>query len=219
MRLYQAKVINTCPRRVTIYMAEKEIECDVVTVDMRAGAGRTPEFLRMNPAGTVPVLELDDGSFLPESAAIIEYLEELYPAPPMLGESSEERARIRAAERIITDFQSRFGIWSGNSHPSWPKRRPEMVQFPEVADYIVPARDMGVRALEALIGDNEFLVGNRPSIADCALFALIDTSNRLTDYEFPDTAPRLRGWFNRFRERQSAQYPDWAVERAAKALT
>ena len=65
MKLYQANVITTCPRRVTIYMSEKGIKCEIVELDMRGGAGRTSEFRAKNPAGRVPVLELDDGRFLP----------------------------------------------------------------------------------------------------------------------------------------------------------
>jgi glutathione S-transferase len=214
MRLYQAKVLNTCPRRVTIYMAEKGIECDIVTVDMRAGVGRTPEFLRKNPNGTVPVLELDDGSYLPDSSAIIEYLEELFPDPPMLGMTSAERAQIRATERMATEFQTRNGLWSVNSHPSWPQRRPDFVQYPDVATFLAPGRDRSLEALEARIGESEFLCGSRPTVADCGLFAAVDTINRLTDYEIPETVPRLRAWFERFRKRPSAQYPDWAVRRA-----
>ncbi len=106
MKLYQARVMTTCPRRVTVYMAEKGIDCEIVTIDMRGGEGLTPRFLAMNPTGRVPVLELDDGSFLPESGAIVEYLEELYPDPPIIGTTPEARAHMRATERMMVDFQN-----------------------------------------------------------------------------------------------------------------
>ena len=216
MRLYQAKVLNTCPRRVTVYMAEKGIECDVVTLDMRGGAGRTPEFQARSPGSTVPVLELDDGTFLPESLAIIEYLEERYPDPPMLGETPQERAQVRATERMANEFQLRNALHSLNSHPSWGERRPEWANpVRQVAEYLAPARDRLLQALEQRIGANEYLAGSRPTIADCSLFGGVDTLNRIAEYEFPASAPNLRGWYERFRQRPSAQYPDWAVERAA----
>lgn len=76
-----------------------------VDLDMAAGAHRQPAFLKLNPAGKVPVLELDDGCVLIESAAIIEYLEELHPDPPMIGtDDPVERARVRADERIVADL-------------------------------------------------------------------------------------------------------------------
>lgn len=211
MKLYQAKVLNTCPRRVTIYMAEKGIDCEIVTVDMRAGEGKSPAYLAKHPAGTVPVLELDDGSFLPDSAAIVEYLEELYPDPPMLGRSIEERAQIRATERMATEFLIRNGVWLVNSDPSVKIRRPEYVQYPDAATFIATSRDNLLKALEQRIGDSSFLVGESPTVADCALFAALDTAKRLSNYALPDTCPKLQAWFARFSERPSAAYPDWAV--------
>ncbi|MGH8210063.1 MAG: glutathione S-transferase N-terminal domain-containing protein [Steroidobacteraceae bacterium] len=69
------------PRRVAVYLAEKGIDIERVAVNLRAGEQRTPEFLKKNPLGKVPVLELDDGTYLPESAAIMEYFEERFPNP------------------------------------------------------------------------------------------------------------------------------------------
>ena len=85
------------PRRVKIYLAEKGLK-DIEQVDFLPPFNelRSPAFLAKNPAGRIPVLELDDGTWLPESDAIIEYLEELYPEPPMLGTTPLERAWVRA---------------------------------------------------------------------------------------------------------------------------
>src|SRR5258708_40309774 len=101
MRLYEAKMAPY-PRRVKIYLAEKGIELERVEVDLHAGENRSAAFLKKNPSGKIPVLELDGGAFLPESAAIMEYLEEIYPAPPMLGETPEQRAQTRATDRIAS---------------------------------------------------------------------------------------------------------------------
>jgi glutathione S-transferase len=60
------------PRRVRIYLAEKGLTIPFVPVDLVSGENRKPEFLRKNPLGGVPVLELDDGSYLTESLAINE---------------------------------------------------------------------------------------------------------------------------------------------------
>jgi glutathione S-transferase len=207
MKLYQAKVVNTCPRRVTIYMAEKGLSCDIVTIDMRAGEGRAPEFLKKNPTGAVPVLEVSDGVFLPESGAIVEYLEELHPDPPMIGTSPLERAQVRATDRMVTDFILRNGLIMVHTDPEVPKRRPGFVQYPEVATAVRELRDNILAALEVRIGDREFLAGDRPTIADCSFFAAVDTSQRLSKYEIPAKYPRLTRWFEAFRRRPSAQYP------------
>ena len=88
------------PTKVRVYLAEKGIEIEQVTVNLPKGEQRSAEHRARNPLGKLPVLELDDGSFLTESLAIIEYLEELHPEPPMLGRTPLERARARELERL-----------------------------------------------------------------------------------------------------------------------
>jgi glutathione S-transferase len=89
------------PARVGFYLNEKGLEVEQVIVDFRRNEQNSPEHLARNPAGVVPVLELDDGTCLTESLAIIEYLEELHPEPPMIGRDPLERALTRARERWI----------------------------------------------------------------------------------------------------------------------
>ena len=73
------------PKKLRVYLAEKGIRVPFEPVDILAGETRKPEFQKKNPMGGLPVLELDDGTCLNESLAIIEYFEELHPAPPMIG--------------------------------------------------------------------------------------------------------------------------------------
>jgi glutathione S-transferase len=205
MKLYIGKTLMTNPRRVTIYLAEKGLSMETVALDMRGGEGRSPAFLQKSPAGTVPVLELDDGTFLPESAAIVEYLEERFPTPTMLGETPQERAQVRATERMATDFAGRNGLMMAHTHPFLPKVRPGFVQYPDVAKALEGARDFLLQALEARIGDREFLAGDVPTVADCTFFAQVDTTYALFDYRLPPHYPRLLAWYGRFSRRPSAQ--------------
>ena len=82
------------PRRVRIFLAEKGVSIPRREVDVAGGANATPQFLRLNPLGRLPVLELDDGSAIAESLAICRYLEARYPDPPLMGRTPEESARI-----------------------------------------------------------------------------------------------------------------------------
>jgi glutathione S-transferase len=68
-------------------------------IDILAGQSRTPEFLAKNSSGGVPVLELDDGSYLSESVAICRYLEGLHPEPNLLGRDLREQAEIERWNR------------------------------------------------------------------------------------------------------------------------
>src|SRR4029077_18883577 len=81
------------PKKLRLYLAEKGITISTEPVNIVTGENRTPEFLKRNPLGGLPVLELDDGSYLTESLAIMEYFEELHPNPPMIGGTPLERAR------------------------------------------------------------------------------------------------------------------------------
>lgn len=93
MRLYWHP-FSVFPRRIRVALREKRIACDEVEVDLPGGAHRTPEFLRMNPAGKLPILE-DDGFVVAESIAILEYLEERHPTPALLPGDLRARARVR----------------------------------------------------------------------------------------------------------------------------
>jgi glutathione S-transferase len=73
MRLFDLRTgMNT--RRVRIFLAEKNLQIPMVEVDMVGGENGRPEFLAMNPMGTMPILELDDGGFISESVAICRYV-------------------------------------------------------------------------------------------------------------------------------------------------
>ena len=88
------------PRKVRIYLAEKGLSVPLVPVNLVKGEQHAPEFLAKNPLGALPVLELDDGTILTESLAIIHYFEELHPEPAMIGTTPLERARVRRLEQI-----------------------------------------------------------------------------------------------------------------------
>lgn len=82
------------PRRVRIFMAEKGLSIERREVDAAAGANAKPDFLRLNPLGKLPVLELDDGSTVAESLAICRYLEALNPEPSLMGLTPQIAAHI-----------------------------------------------------------------------------------------------------------------------------
>ncbi len=93
MKLYDLKA-GMNPRRVRIFLAEKGLEVPIVDIDMEKGENQTPEFLAKNPLGTLPVLELDDGTIVTESIAICRYFEELHPDPPLFGTTALVLAQL-----------------------------------------------------------------------------------------------------------------------------
>ena len=100
MKLYDCTTAPS-PRRVRIFLAEKEISVPTVQVDLRNGQQFSPAFRAINPECTVPVLELDNGTTIADILGICRYFEELHPNPPLMGHTAEQKAVIEAWQRRI----------------------------------------------------------------------------------------------------------------------
>ncbi|HSE73079.1 MAG TPA: glutathione S-transferase family protein [Dongiaceae bacterium] len=91
MKLYSLPLSPYAARvRGAIYAKKLDVEIVPPPADRT-----TPEFRALNPAGRIPILVLDDGTALPESAVIVEYLEDAFPAPPLRPRSAKAQARVR----------------------------------------------------------------------------------------------------------------------------
>src|SRR6266850_3345287 len=202
MRLFLANMAPY-PRRVALYLNEKGSDLDRQEVDLHGMEHRSPAFLAKNPAGKVPVLEFDNGGYLPESGAIIEYLEELYPAPPMIGHTAEQRAQVRATDRIAGEVFTILSQILMHTSPAALHIHSGFVQLPDVGAALQPLLDQLLDQLEQRMGDEEFLAGATPTIADCTLFALMEAVYHGFGYELPERCGRLRAWYDRFRHRPS----------------
>jgi maleylpyruvate isomerase len=93
--------LSSASYRVRIAMALKNLQYTSVVKNLRSGEHRLSEYLQVNVQGFVPALGLDDGVVLMQSVAIIEYLDELYPDPPLLPAEPLARARVRALTQAI----------------------------------------------------------------------------------------------------------------------
>jgi maleylpyruvate isomerase len=94
--------LSSASYRVRIALALKGLQVTSVRKDLRAGEQRLEDFLQINSQGFVPALTLNDGAVLTQSVAIIEYLDEMYPDPPLLPQEPLARARVRALTQAIT---------------------------------------------------------------------------------------------------------------------
>jgi glutathione S-transferase len=192
------------PTKVRIYLHEKGLTLPLEPVDVMSGQNRTPEFLRgVNPLGGLPVLELDDGSHLTESLAIIQYLEELNPSPNMIGTTPLERARVREAERICEmGVMNNVGTIFQNTSPFFAGR---VKQSADAAETARGRLATVLKVLDRRIGAAPFVAGERPTIADCTLMASI----RFAEFgSIPlglADLPNLSRWHAAFRQRPSAQ--------------
>jgi glutathione S-transferase len=137
----------------------------IVNYDTKGGETHAPEFLEnINPDGKIPVLELQDGKMLPESGAILYYLAE---GTPYLPEEKLERAQVLRwmffEQYSLLPNLSRPRLWHMWEVEITPQREAELEQFFE----------QGYRALSVMerhLSDREFFVGDRPTVADVALY-------------------------------------------------
>lgn len=93
--------LSSASFRVRIALNLKDLPYERVSLHLRRAEHRSPDFLALNPQGLVPALELDDGTVLTQSLAIIECLDEIHPEPPLLPRDALGRARVRALAQIV----------------------------------------------------------------------------------------------------------------------
>jgi glutathione S-transferase len=194
------------PKKLRVYLSEKGLldTVEMVQVDFTTGEQRSDAFRKeKNPFGNVPVLELDNGHCYPESLAIIEYFEELNPDPPMIGTTPEERLRVRMLERVC-EMRALFLVsrYVHNTSAFFAKR---VNQSEEVAAVALKGAHKVMRVLDDYIGDNEFVAGDKPTIADCTLLATLWFAHVMKMPLELEATPNVLRWNKSFRERPSAK--------------
>ena len=176
MKLFTCKIAPNA-KKVSLYLREKGITPDFETieVDLFSGEQNSPQYKAVNPLGKVPVLQLDDGSCITESLSIIDYFEEIYPTPSLIGNSSEDRAKIRAIERFIDiEIMGMMGIMAHHIMPLFAGR---FDQSQDVIKYGRARQAEAMAYLENFIGARSFVYGDRVSIADITLFVTFETAH------------------------------------------
>ena len=196
------------PRRVRIFLAEKGVEVPIETVDLMAGANLKSGYLAVNPAGTVPVLELDDGSRIAESAAICRYFETLQPDPPLMGTDARDRAIVEMRHRQVElNGIAPAGDMLRNGSPRFENRAlagpHPFAQIPELAERGRARIALFFAWLDGALSDSEFVAGPRYTIADIAALVAIDFAR--WSKATPDAAQgNLAAWYERVSSRPSA---------------
>jgi glutathione S-transferase len=202
MKMYDFTLAPS-PRRVRIFLAEKGIDdVELVQVDIMRNANRTPEFYRKNPLGSLPILELDDGSCLSESVAICRYFEELRPQPPLFGVGAREKAVVEMWNRRVelNIFAPVGHVWSHLSEIAKGRGR----RLPEFGENQKRAALDRIAWLDAELGNREFVAGDRFSIADITTLCMIDFA-RTVDIRIAPEQANLARWYRAAASRPSAK--------------
>lgn len=198
MRLYNLPA-GMNPRRVRIFLAEKGVEIPLIDVDMD---NKTPEFLTINPIGTLPVLELDDGSHLTESIAICRYIEAHHPQPPMFGINALEHAQVEMwNRRMELEIMQPASQMFRHTHPFWEGKHTQFADYGEDCRAKLTQR---MDWLNSELKDREFIVTDRYTVADitaqCALLLAKNCKLRISDQQ-----PHLQRWYDAVTSRSTAR--------------
>lgn len=202
MKLYSS--IGPNPRVVRMFAAEKGIALKLEEVDILAGDNRREPYLSINPAGTTPALQLDNGQIISEILPSCEYLEEIHPEPTLIGATPEARAAVRMWTRRIdlgfaTPLTLAFRALGGRAMFA-----PRVVVAPEAAapDLTAMARET-VSHLERQCSGRPFVAGEVFSLADILLFCFVDFGRAVGEDVSADGS-WLPAWLERVGSRPSA---------------
>ncbi|MFL2843680.1 MAG: glutathione S-transferase family protein [Alphaproteobacteria bacterium] len=200
MKMYDYPAPNA--QKVKIFAHEKDITIEYIQVDLLNHELRTPEMLSKNPMGTVPFLELEDGEVIRESRAIIEYLEGIKDSPNMLGKDPLERARIHEIDRLAElGLMIELAHYVHNISPFFADKGP---QSKEAAEMALNCYKKNLHILEDTINGDEFLIFNRPTVADCTLFSTFTFAESI-GVTNQNSFKKIMSWHEKFGKRKSAE--------------
>jgi glutathione S-transferase len=196
------------PRRVRMVLAEKGLQIERRTVDLRTGEHLAEAFRRINPLGTVPVLVVDD-LVLTESSAICRYLDAIAPEPPLFGRTPAEIAVIEQCCRRIEEHGYRPAVDAlrNRAHAFTDRALPGMSdavpQIPALVDRAAIVFESFTRELDRRLQDTRWIAGSFFSFADIAALVAIDFAERAR-LTVSDGLANLAGWRAAMNGRSSA---------------
>lgn len=197
------------PRRVRMFLAEKGVTVPTVQVDLRAGEQLRPEFIKLNPWATVPVLELDDGTAISEASACCRYIEEIHPQPPLLGSTPKDKAVIAMWDHRC-ELDGFFAVAEALRNEAKGMAGRALAgpvgyeQIPALAERGRARAKRFFEVLDARLAESAFVAGPELSVADITAFVAVDFAGWLK-LAPSESAHALRRWLDGMRQRPSAK--------------
>ncbi|MDA0821779.1 MAG: glutathione S-transferase family protein [Proteobacteria bacterium] len=207
MKLHDCKMAPN-PRRARIFLAEKGINVEKVEHSILAGETCGAAYLKINSWGTVPALELDDGTVIREAPAIFRYIEAEHPSPNLLGTNPKEAAEIESWERFAElQGMGAIGEFFRNQTEALAGRG---LPGPSKLDLIPALVERGkTRAawfysqLDDQLGKTEYLGSKQYSVADITAQCAVDFGNAVS-LGIPDNCKNVKRWHKAVSARASA---------------
>jgi glutathione S-transferase len=197
MRALYHLPLSPYARKVRLVLAEKRLPVDL---QMEKPWERRPEYLELNPAGTVPTLVEDNGVVIPDSAVICEYLDEAYPETPIMGDTIQERVEVR---RLAAWFDGKFAAevtqnLLGEKYMRAQARRGNADPASIRAGYT--ALRYHLDYLGWLAENREWLAGPNLSLADFAAAAHLSCLDYIGDVDWR-LSRTAKDWYARIKSR------------------
>ena len=203
MKIYDVENFPN-PLRVRIALAEKNAldQATFIPVDLMNGEHRSSAFLAKNPNAGVPVLELEDGTFISECTAIIEYIDSQYAGPSLTGTTAKERAVIsmmqRRAEMMVLDpVATYFHHATDGLGPAL-----ETYQNKEWGQTQKDKAILGLAYFDTILGETNFVAGDTFTVADITLHAGLVFAG-FAQIAIPEELTSLKAWQARLATRPS----------------
>lgn len=197
------------PRRVRLFVSEKGIELPTVQVDLMNNEQLGEAFLKINPDGTVPVLELDDGTHITEALAICQYLEDTVPNPPLFGRDARERSLTLMWNAKIEQqgFSPLADLFRNRTKAFQNRALPGPVAFEQIPALIERGRVRAEQFLDrvnAHLADNKCMIGEVFTLADITLLVATDFA-AWSKIAIGDKRGHLQRWYDEVSVRPAVQ--------------
>ncbi|QEU01882.1 glutathione S-transferase [Pseudomonas oryzihabitans] len=198
------------PARVRIALAEKGLlpKIEFVSVNLWTGEHKEPEFLAINYSGTLPVLELQDGTRIAECTAITQYLDSLEGSLTLTGETALEKGLIHMmTKRAEIEFLDAVSVYFHHATPGLGPKV-ELYQNAEWGAKMGEKATRGMCYFDNLLRQQPFVAGDKFSMADIAVIGGMIFAS-LVKLPVPDECDALRSWYAKIQDRPS--YKTWSA--------
>ncbi len=190
------------PRRVRVFLSEKNIVVPLVSIDMAGLEHRSEAVSALNPMQKLPILQLDDGTVLTESIAICRYFEELQPEPALFGTGALDRARVEMWQRRV-EFGLMGAVAAAFRHLHPAMRDWEVPQVAEWGEANKPKALEFLALLDRELAGRSFVAGGGYSVADITAMIAIDFM-KPARLAVPDALRHVHRWYREVASRPSA---------------
>ena len=184
MKLFNSMGPN--PHVVRMFIAEIGIDIETIEIDLMGGENRQDAYLKKNPSGQLPALQLDDGSFLAEITVICEYLDELNGHTNLIGINLQERAETKMWTRRI-DLQIIEPLTNGFRYAEgYDLFKDRLHLIPDAADDLKAIAQERLAWLDKQLEGKEFICGERFSLADIMFYCFLHFGSTVGQSINPD---------------------------------